>query len=231
MDPISALSIAAGIVAFVDFGAKLVSLCSDIRKSQDGRPDALSALETQARELSRSAAAANDRISNLKDRYPRQADSLARLSSECNIAEAQLQELVGSVTAGSGQGLHATVVASIRGLRKQGEIEALNHRLENIRSQVMAASIMCVWYVRPVCASLRPVFLFMHEKSATRVLAFAVLTQAPFSQQGRRRVSERKIRQCRRWPRQSIREPPGSGYQLDGATCPEQRSLVFDCSG
>jgi len=180
MDPISALSIAAGIVAFVDFGAKLVSLCSDIRKSQDGRPDAQSALETQARELSTSAATANDRISNLKDRYPRQADSLARLSSECNIAKAQLRELVGSVTAGSGQGLHATIVASIRGLRKQGEIEALNHRLENIRSQVMAASIMCVWYVRALCVPRHaPGLPFMHEKSATRVSAFAVLTQAP----------------------------------------------------
>ncbi|KAK3311950.1 hypothetical protein B0H66DRAFT_608860 [Apodospora peruviana] len=124
MDPISALSIASGIVAFVDFGAKLVSLYSEIRTSHDGRPAALSTLETDSHELSRNATEAKDR---------------------CDLAEEQLRKLVNSVTASGGsRGLRANVAASIRGLLKQSEINGLEQRLGNIRSQVMIALIMCV---------------------------------------------------------------------------------------
>jgi len=62
MDPLSALSIATSIITFVDFGAKLVSQYSDIKNSQDGRPTALSALETELGELSANATHARDKV-------------------------------------------------------------------------------------------------------------------------------------------------------------------------
>lgn len=71
MDPLSALSIATGIVTFVDFGAKLVSLSLEIKKSEEGRPAALSALMVESRDLSGHAAHARRKIASLQVRYPR----------------------------------------------------------------------------------------------------------------------------------------------------------------
>jgi len=136
MDPFNALSIAAGVVAFVDFGAKLVSRYLEVRKSEDGRSAALSALQTESEELSASVTHARDKIASLRARYPGQSECLDRLATECTQAEQELRSLVSSLTPRPGGGLKmggAQVLASIRGLLKQGEIDSLRDRLRSIR--------------------------------------------------------------------------------------------------
>ncbi len=150
MDPLSALSIATGIVTFVDFGSKLVSLYSEIRSSKDGRPTALSTLQTESQSLSKNASDARGKISTLRTRYPRQAESFDRLEEECRLAEEKLRELVQDLTAPSDHGLKAfgaRALVTVRGFLKQGEIEELQGRLRNIRERAMMSSVMCVWYV------------------------------------------------------------------------------------
>jgi hypothetical protein len=152
MDPLSALSIATGIITFVDFGSKLISLYVEIQKSDDGRPAALSALETESRELSGNAAHARDKITAFQARYPRHSESLARLAAECTQAEKDLQSLAGSLTAkpGARHGLRARgalALVAIRGKLKQGDIDALQGRLRIIREQLMMTVIMCISYV------------------------------------------------------------------------------------
>ncbi|KAH6845799.1 hypothetical protein B0I37DRAFT_381167 [Chaetomium sp. MPI-CAGE-AT-0009] len=147
MDPISALSIAAGIVAFVDFGAKVVSLCLEIQGSENGRPAALSALETELRDLSGNASHARDKVASLQARYPGQAESLARLAAECTQAEKDLRSLTDSLRPKPGHGLRARgaqVLVSARGIWKQGDVEALRGRLRSIREQTMMSVIMCI---------------------------------------------------------------------------------------
>lgn len=149
MDPLSALSIATGIVTFIDFGAQLVSLYLEVQASDAGRPAALSALETESRELSGNASHAQTRIAALQARYPRQSDSLARLAAECAGAEKDLQSLADGLTAtpGTHHGLRARgaqALVAIRGIRKQGDIEALQGRMRSIREQLMMSVIMCI---------------------------------------------------------------------------------------
>src|SRR5690348_12450845 len=106
MDPLSVLSIATGIVTFVDFGAKLVSLSLEIKKSDEGRPAALSALMVESRDVSGHATHARDKISSLQVRYPCQSESFTRLDAECVQAEKDLQKLADSLTVQPGAGGH-----------------------------------------------------------------------------------------------------------------------------
>ncbi|KAK4151838.1 hypothetical protein C8A00DRAFT_45022 [Chaetomidium leptoderma] len=181
MDPISALSIAAGIVAFVDFGAKLVSLYLEIQESEHGRPAALSALDTESRELSGNASHARDKVASLQARYPRQSESLARLAAECAQAEKDLWSLTDSLRVKPGHGLRARgslALVAIRGMLKQGDVEALQGRLRSIREQTMMSVIMCISGVGEVLDILRPMKMTIdnlqpefHNISRSRPLA------------------------------------------------------------
>jgi hypothetical protein len=149
MDPLGALSIATGIVTFVDFGTKLVKLYLEIQKSNDGRSPAVSALEKESRELSGNATHARDNIAALQARYPRQSETLARLAVECAQAEKDLQSLTDSLAVKTGtqhglrvRGAHALV--AIRSRLKQGDIDGLQGRLRSIREQLMMAVIICI---------------------------------------------------------------------------------------
>ena len=152
MDPLGALSIATGIITFVDFGAKLVALYLEIQKFNDGRSSAVSALEKESRELSGNATHARDKIAALQARYPRQSETLARLAVECAQVEKDLQRLTDSLAVKSGaqhglrvRGAHALV--AIRSRLKQGDIDSLQGRLRSIREQLMMAVIICIAYV------------------------------------------------------------------------------------
>ncbi|KAK1753868.1 P-loop containing nucleoside triphosphate hydrolase [Echria macrotheca] len=144
MDPISALSIATGIVAFIDFGGKLIKLFIEVRKSEAGRPDVLSSLEVESRDLSKHAADARARISTLRTRYPRQAESFTRLDAECRAAETELRNLVSSLTAQPGTG-RARMAVAFRGLLKQGDLKDLITRLRKMQEQIMMNVVMCIW--------------------------------------------------------------------------------------
>ncbi|KAK4201027.1 hypothetical protein QBC40DRAFT_64335 [Triangularia verruculosa] len=147
MDPFNALSIATGIITFVDFGAKLVSLYREVRRSDDGRPQALSALKAESLELSSNASQARENVASLQERYPRQSESLARLATECTQVEKELQGLTDFLTVKAGHGLRtrgAQAVVSVRGVLKQGDFEGLQDRLRSIREQTMMSVIMCI---------------------------------------------------------------------------------------
>ena len=147
MDPLSCLSIATGIITFVDFGAKVVSLYLEVQESDDGRLAALSNLTRESQELSSNASHAREKIANLKGQYPRQAESFTRLAAECTEAEKDLRSLTDSLTAKPGHGVRAwgaRALTSLRGVLKQGDIENLQGRLGSIRQQTMMTVMMCI---------------------------------------------------------------------------------------
>jgi hypothetical protein len=142
MDPLSAFSIATGVVTFVDFGAKLISLYRGIGKSEDGRPAAISALEVQSQQITGNASSARAKIANLQARYPHQFEQLTRLAAECEQAEKEMRSLVGSLTSHHGTRDKARV--AFRAMRKKDDVEALQQRLKSIREQTMMSVMMCV---------------------------------------------------------------------------------------
>ncbi|KLU84999.1 hypothetical protein MAPG_04033 [Magnaporthiopsis poae ATCC 64411] len=137
-----ALAIAASVVAFVDFGSNIVSLYREISQTRDGLPSELSDLSTQSPELSRNATSARDKIAELRARYPHQAESLDRLTSECLLAEKELQKLLGGFKPGWG----AAGVGALRAWWKHDEISSLQGRLSNIRVQLNTSVLMCIMH-------------------------------------------------------------------------------------
>ncbi|KAL8376185.1 hypothetical protein RB595_007339 [Gaeumannomyces hyphopodioides] len=147
MEPFSALSIATGVIAFVEFGGKLLSLYSEIQRSDQGRPAALSALEAESRELSANATHAREKIASLRERYPQQVECLDRLKAECALAEKELQGLIDGLPAQSGRGLNAQgaqVLGAVHLFFKQGDFKRLEDRLKSIRDQTNMSIVMCI---------------------------------------------------------------------------------------
>ena len=150
MEPFSALAIATGVITFVDFGSKLVSLYLQVQNSDHGRPAAVSRLETELRELSNNASHARETCASLQTRYPQQFESLAQLATECNHVENELQHLADTLTAKLGSGLRARgahALVSVRSLVKKDELDGLQGRLQNIRERTTMSVIMCLLYV------------------------------------------------------------------------------------
>jgi hypothetical protein len=151
MDPLSAFSLATGIVIFVDFGTKLPSRFSEIRLSQNGRSAVLTSLEADTKNLSEKATHARNKVATLQDLYPRRFESLSRLAEDCTRAEKQLQVLLNSLKAKDGHGLKSLksqALVSFRGIMKQGDISSLENLLKSIHDQIMMDVIMCISYVR-----------------------------------------------------------------------------------
>ncbi|KAI7760913.1 hypothetical protein LZL87_008125 [Fusarium oxysporum] len=118
MDPLSAFSLATGVVTFVDYGSNLLSQFLEIRQSQNGRTAVLATIEAESKNLSKKSA-----------------------------DEKQLQILLNSLTAKSDQGLKALkaqALVSVRGILKQGKISNLENLLKSIRDQIMMDVIMCI---------------------------------------------------------------------------------------
>ncbi|KAF5573226.1 hypothetical protein FPANT_12526 [Fusarium pseudoanthophilum] len=164
MDPLSAFSLATGIVTFVDFGTKLLSQFSEIRLSQNGRPAVSATLEADTKNLSEKATHARNKVATLQDLYPRRFESLSRLAEDCTRAEKQLQVLLNSLTVKDDhviKSLKSQALVSFRGIMKQGDIRSLENLLKSIHDQIMMDVIMCIPTINDMktkIEDLEPVF-------------------------------------------------------------------------
>lgn len=151
MDPLSALSVASSVIAFVDFGGKLVTQFCEIRDSDRGQPQAVSALETSAKDLSAVALEAQKNVQGLEASYPRMSETLARLNSECIETESEMKALCGKMTVNvcgnKLRTLESSTRASFRALLSEKQVEEWRKKLDRIRTQVTMNVLMCLWYV------------------------------------------------------------------------------------
>lgn len=98
MDPISALSVAAAVVAFVEFGWNVAHATYDIRCAAIGQPAEILRLAATSSELSSIASTARDKLKSLGSSFPRQAESFEHLATECAGAEEKLKEALNKLT-------------------------------------------------------------------------------------------------------------------------------------
>ncbi|KAL8359110.1 hypothetical protein RB601_008062 [Gaeumannomyces tritici] len=151
MDPISALSIATSIIAFADFGNRITSVfsaLSEIRRSDDGLPRMCSALVAEANALSSHVEAAKETVLNLRARYPKRAKEFERLDKDCTLAGQELHALLASLKPRPGTDLKSRTsqaITAAQGLRKGGDIKALEERFGRIRQQTQLSVTMCIW--------------------------------------------------------------------------------------
>ncbi|KAL3457948.1 hypothetical protein BJX64DRAFT_292612 [Aspergillus heterothallicus] len=148
MDPLSALSVAATVVQFIELGGKLVNTYCEVRDTVKGQPAQILNLAASTSDLSSVASTAQAKLKDLGSRYPRHAESLVRLIDEVALVESKVTSAMAKLTVNpkkystkSG----ARVIVAIRAVWSQGELEQWNRQLDRVRDQVMMNVLMCVW--------------------------------------------------------------------------------------
>ncbi|KAH6637278.1 hypothetical protein F5144DRAFT_570116 [Chaetomium tenue] len=138
MDPLSALSIAAAVVQFVDFGYRLVKSAHQLYTSPGGQKLEDIELSIVSRDLSNLADAVQ---AKLDDNAGPQGDVL-RLCCECASTNTELQEILAKLKARGDTklALAADICrVTLRQVATAGDIEKLAGRLSGIRQQMNVA--------------------------------------------------------------------------------------------
>jgi hypothetical protein len=146
MDPLSALSIASGVITFVDFGGKLITRFVEFRKSGMSQPGEVLSLNKAVEDLLSIASEAQKKVKDLGSSYPRQAASLARLEAECIEAQALLRTSLEQLTIKPSEisSFPKQFLAAIRGLWSDEKLKEWARKLDRIRDQVMMNVLLCL---------------------------------------------------------------------------------------
>lgn len=134
MDPLSALSVAAAVVQFIDFGSTIISstyaIYASFDKHKDGTRDLVSItgrLSWLNAELERSAAFSPH---SQVDR------DIVILCQQCNKSATTLLDALNQLNAPSRPNLWGSFKLALRSVWSQGEIDALQDRLNSYRQQI-----------------------------------------------------------------------------------------------
>lgn len=160
MDPLSALSVAAAAMQFLDFGTRLITDASRIYRLSTGRNSHFVELSRVAADLSILAADidANMQVSNMiGPDSSRHSDSmlgaeseqiLSRLCRECKMVEAQLQTAMGEARAQGTTKLQLvanSLSVALKGKASAKLIADLKERLHETRQQLTIALLVVFW--------------------------------------------------------------------------------------
>ncbi|KAK3354070.1 hypothetical protein B0T25DRAFT_225232 [Lasiosphaeria hispida] len=139
MDPLSALSIAAAVVQFADFGFRLVKSAHELYKSPSGQKSEYVELSIVSHDLSHLADAVG---AKLGDNEGPAGEVFFRLSRECASTNDELQEMLGKLKARGSTKIALAADSwrvTLRQVATAGDIERLANRLSQIRQQMNVA--------------------------------------------------------------------------------------------
>ncbi|KAI2631860.1 hypothetical protein GGR54DRAFT_627466 [Hypoxylon sp. NC1633] len=134
MDPFAEIGLAANIVAFVDFGFKLLSTARSIHESTSGVSKINSDLSSKALQLQRLATdlEVTKPISALSEKER----SLLGIAAECKSVSADLERLLNKLKAKDPKSKRQAFRAAIHDMWKKDEKSDLEHRLSRCRDQL-----------------------------------------------------------------------------------------------
>ncbi|UKZ52607.1 hypothetical protein TrVGV298_006388 [Trichoderma virens] len=160
MDPLSALSVAAAAVQFLDYGSRILVDSWDIWKSSGQAPrnaelaEITQNLTTLMKEVDDKAQGAQrDRgVTGAEGSGPR-LDEPSRakflsLCRECNDICTDLKERLDKLKTHGNQGIkHAadSFVVALKGVRSAPKINGLKERIHQLEKQIMMASLVILW--------------------------------------------------------------------------------------
>ena len=148
MDAVSALSVAAAVIDFVEFGTKLATTYFEVSSTVKGQPPEVVRLAASAIDLSSIASTAQDKVESLGSSYPRHAVSMGRLTAECTNVETKLKDALNKLMANPTSKLTyrgSKAFVAIRSVWSEKEFEEWRKQLDRIRDQIMMNVLMCVW--------------------------------------------------------------------------------------
>ncbi|KXX74090.1 Vegetative incompatibility protein HET-E-1 [Madurella mycetomatis] len=140
MDPVTAVSLASSIVAFVDFGTKLVRGAIEIHASTDGVLEDNRSREAVARDMKRFAARLiapdTTRLSGQEKILSGQEKALCDLATECQQLSTALVELLERIKPGDVASKRLSLWAALKNKFYEKEREDLEKRLGFCRDQL-----------------------------------------------------------------------------------------------
>jgi hypothetical protein len=150
MDPLTAVSLAACVVQFTDFGIRLLSESHDIYKSASGQTLRTIKLSTVASDLSLLSGEVEQQVRKLTSTSPagRSELTLVRLCGECKVVSQELQKALAHLRVDGSGSVNLTIksfVVAVKGFWSSDKINGLRDELVEIRQQMMMAGIVCLW--------------------------------------------------------------------------------------
>jgi energy-coupling factor transporter ATP-binding protein EcfA2 len=169
MDPMSALSVAAAVIQFVDFGGHLLSDTYEIYISPSGQKDNLVQLSALASDLLQLSDQVDrkSRALTQNEQHAKSENQLLKLCSECKTTSKDLQNALDLLkTRGTKtfcfdkNGLGGSFRVALQGIWSHKKIEKMVEDLANIRRRMMMALLVSVWYL----------FIILHVVSSGSLL-------------------------------------------------------------
>lgn len=173
MDPLSAISVASTVVAFVDFSAKLLSSSRQAYRTASGRTREQASLDVICTDLALFCGNVEDQSSFLQQQEPGDGTSGGQLLSichECVEASAELGRAIQGLKTTEhrkrdihfdntpramfnmfNKAIHAPHTAANTLSRALAEfrfdVNKWSRRLENLRTRMMTALLVVLWYL------------------------------------------------------------------------------------
>ena len=144
----SALAVATSVVAFVEYGGKLVSRYFEVRETVKGQPPTVIRLHEAAQALTKVASEARHKLNGLKSSYSQYSGPLDNLLHDCIDAENNLNASLQKLTANPNSRLTyrgSQAVVTLRSLWTENENKKWEEKLEGIKDQIKMNVLMCLW--------------------------------------------------------------------------------------
>ena len=142
LDPLSALSAAAAVLQFVEFGSMLLAKSHELHKSTDGASASNSELETTAEELQQLVHRLSRPLASIKSQDTTLDDTeaaLVSLTKQCSNAAEEflctLRKL--KVSEGSSNRRWRSFQQALKCLWKKERLEAMENRLQGFRERLI----------------------------------------------------------------------------------------------
>ena len=164
MDPLSALSVAAAVLQFVDFGTRLLSTSYEIYKSPFGETAKEVELSTVTNDLAGLVAHVKDAVEVSKAEYHYRSvaeTQLVGISQECEEIVAQFRKAldifkgreINRVSQGKQNNGRRSSLSLTRGAPRAAlasiwnasKVDAMINRLENLKRRMTTATLFCLW--------------------------------------------------------------------------------------
>jgi hypothetical protein len=152
MEPLSALSIAAAGVQFVDFVHTLFSETREIYKSSTGQTERVSPLTRVTKDLDSLTSRVEEKAGTLRDSAPPESAEAMFLDSckRCKEVSKELSNILGTLCARpsprfSIKSARSSVAAGIRGMLSGDKISNLFEELCTIEQQMHLAGLVFLW--------------------------------------------------------------------------------------
>lgn len=151
MDPLSALSAAAAVIQFIDFGSRLILQTHQAYKSVTGQTERAAALSQIARDLTEFSDSVQDKAGVLsKPVQVGSNETFLRLCRECKDISSELLAVLNGLQAKGTTKFDfakSSFAVAVKSVLTEGRIKTLSGRMAEARQQTMLAALACLWYI------------------------------------------------------------------------------------